>query len=115
YLGDVDAANGYLPELVIKDNTTTPEYGGGICQVSTTVFRAAMQSGLDIVNRKNHSYPVAYYGAPGYDATVYSPAPDFMFRNDMTTPVLLKTSVVGTRVIFEVWGTSDGRQVTING
>ncbi|MEX0649728.1 MAG: VanW family protein [Candidatus Andersenbacteria bacterium] len=115
YLGSVDAANGYLPELVIKENVTTPEYGGGICQVSTTVFRAAMQAGLEITARKNHSYPVAYYGTPGYDATIYSPAPDFKFKNDTANPVYLTTQVSGTRVIFEVWGTSDGRQVTVNG
>lgn len=115
YLGAVDEENGYLPELVIKENVTTPEFGGGICQVSTTTFRAAMQAGLDITYRRNHSYPVSYYGPPGFDATVYQPSPDFRFINDMNTPVLLKTSIVGSRVRFEVWGTSDGRIVKING
>ncbi len=115
YLGSVDAGNGYLPELVIKENVTTPAFGGGICQISTTVFRASMFAGLDITNRRNHSYPVSYYGAPGFDATIYLPAPDFQFRNDMKTPVLLKTSVVGSKVTFEVWGTNDGRTVKING
>lgn len=115
YLGAVDEVNGYLPELVIKENVTTPEFGGGICQVSTTAFRAAMQTGLKITYRRNHSYPVSYYGPPGYDATVYQPFPDFRFKNDMKTPILLKTSVVGSKVKFEVWGTNDGRQVTING
>jgi len=115
YLGNVDKVNGYLPELVIKENVTTPEYGGGICQVSTTAFRAVMQSGLDVTVRKNHSYPVSYYGAPGFDATIYQPSPDFRFVNDMATPVLLKTSVVGTKVKFEVWGKNDGRIVKING
>lgn len=115
YLGDVDAANGYLPELVIKDNATTPEFGGGICQVSTTAFRGALQAGLKITSRRNHSYPVAYYGTPGYDATVYKPAPDFKFVNDLSKPVYIKTSIVGTKVIFEVWGTKEGRMVTING
>ncbi len=115
YLGDVDDKNGYLPELVIKENVTTPEFGGGICQISTTAFRAAMQAGLDVTYRRNHSYPVSYYGAPGYDATVYQPAPDFRFKNDMKTPVILKTSVIGSKVRFEVWGTKDGRSVKING
>lgn len=115
YLGEVDAATGYKPELVIKENVTTPEFGGGICQVSTTAFRAAMNSGLEVLARRNHSYPVKYYGTPGFDATVYKPAPDLRFRNDMPSPVLIKTSIAGTRVIFEVWGKSDGRQVTING
>lgn len=114
-LGTVDAANGYLPELVIKDNVTTPEYGGGICQVSTTTFRAAMQAGLKINARQNHSYPVSYYGTPGYDATVYQPAPDLKFTNDTQHPVYLTTSIIGTRLIFDVWGTNEGRQTTING
>ncbi len=74
-----------------------------------------MQAGLDITVRRNHSYPVVYYGAPGYDATVYQPSPDFRFKNDMKTPILLKTSVVGSKVKFEVLGTSDGRVVKING
>lgn len=115
YLGTVDASNGYLPELVIKENVTTPEYGGGICQVSTTAFRAALQSGLRIDSRRNHSYPVAYYGAPGYDATVYSPNPDLAFTNDTGQPVYIETKIIGRRLIFDVWGKSDGRQVTVNG
>lgn len=115
YLGVVDEANGYLPELVIKENVTTPEFGGGICQVSTTAFRAAMVSGMKITFRRNHSYPVKYYGTPGYDATVYQPAPDFRFKNDTGSPALLKTSIVNTRVIFELWGKSDGRVIIING
>ena len=115
YLGNVDAANGYLPELVIKENVTTPEYGGGICQVSTTAFRAAMESGLKITSRRNHSYPVAYYGLPGYDATVYAPSPDLKFVNDTGYPVHITTSIIGTRVIFEVRGTRAGREVKVNG
>ncbi len=115
YLGEVNAANGYLPELVIKENVTTPEFGGGICQVSTTAFRAALQAGLQITTRRNHSYPVAYYGTPGYDATVYPPNTDFRFKNDTPSPVHLRTTIAGTRVIFEVWGKSDGRVVKVNG
>lgn len=115
YLDEVDEANGYKPELVIKENVTTPEFGGGICQVSTTAFRAAMQSGMKVTYRRNHSYPVKYYGTPGYDATVYQPFPDFRFVNDTKNPVLLKTSIAGTKVFFDVWGTKAGREVTING
>lgn len=115
YLGSVDASNGYLPELVIKENVTTPEYGGGICQVSTTAFRAAMESGMNITYRRNHSYPVAYYGTPGYDATVYSPSPDLKFINDTGSPVYLETKILGTKLIFDVWGTKNNREVRING
>lgn len=115
YLGTVDATNGYLPELVIKENVTTPEYGGGICQVSTTAFRAALQTGLKIDARRNHSYPVAYYGAPGFDATVYPPNPDLKFSNDTGSPVYLETKILGSRLIFDFWGKNDGRQVVVNG
>lgn len=115
FLGVVDEQNGYKPELVIKENVTTPEFGGGICQVSTTAFRGALQAGLKIIARQNHSYPVRYYGVPGYDATVYQPVPDLQFVNDTGHPVTLKTSIAGTKVLFEVWGTNDGRVTTING
>lgn len=115
YLGEVDAANGYKPELVIKENVTTPEFGGGICQVSTTAFRGAMIAGLKIDARRQHSYPVKYYGTPGFDATIYQPAPDLKFTNDTGQPVLIKTNIIGPTVIFAVWGTKGGRTVTING
>ena len=115
YLGNVDATNGYLPELVIKNNATTPEYGGGICQVSTTAFRAAMEGGLKVDSRRNHSYPVAYYGTAGYDATVYAPYTDLKFTNDIGAPVYLRTKIRGTNLVFEVWGTSDGRQTQVIG
>lgn len=115
YLGAVDAENGYLPELVIKDNVTTPEFGGGICQVSTTAFQGAMRAGMKITARRNHAYPVRYYGTPGFDATVYSPATDLRFVNDTGSPVHLTTTIVGSRLTFAFRGTSAGRTVTING
>lgn len=114
-LGPVDASTGYLPELVIKDNATLPEYGGGLCQVSTTVFRAAMQAGVKITERHNHSYAVRYYGTPGFDATIYPPYTDFRFLNNTPGYLLIQTHIDGTKLFFEFWGTDDGRQVTIDG
>ncbi|MCD4704553.1 VanW family protein, partial [bacterium] len=70
-LTPVDAKSGYLPELVIKGNKTIPEYGGGLCQIGTTVYRAALQSGLKITQRRPHSYRVYYYEPAGMDATIY--------------------------------------------
>lgn len=104
-LGEVDAANGYLPELVIKENTTTPEYGGGLCQVSTTTFRAALNAGLPIVARKAHSYPVSYYRPYGTDATIYVPNPDLKFKNDTGKYILIQTRVVGNYLYFDFYGT----------
>lgn len=115
HLGEIDASSGFLPELVIKENRTVPEYGGGLCQVSTTLFRAALNSGLKIVERQNHKYRVSYYEPPvGMDATIYDPAPDFKFINDTPGYILIQSSVVGTKITFDFYGTKDGRVVTIS-
>ena len=115
-LGKVDDSTGFLPELVIKDNKTVPEFGGGLCQVSTTLFRSVLNAGLRVTERQNHSYRVSYYEPPiGLDATVYLPKPDFKFVNDTGKHVLIQGRVVGSKVIFELWGTSDGRTSRIEG
>lgn len=109
-LKPIDDTNGFLPELVIKGNATKPEFGGGLCQVSTTLFRAVAFAGLPVTMRRNHSYRVSYYEPPvGFDATIYSPSPDFRFKNDMATPILLHAEVRGTKLIVTFWGTKDGR------
>lgn len=114
-LGDVDGEHGYLPELVIKNNKTEPEFGGGICQVSSTLFRTAVNGGLKITARRNHAYPVSYYKPYGMDATVYIPAPDFRFVNNTPGHLLLLSSVEGTSLTFRLYGTNDGRKVEIDG
>ena len=115
YLGEVDGEHGYLPELVIKNNQTTPEFGGGICQVSTTVFRAAIYSGMKITSRRNHAYPVKYYTPYGMDATVYIPKPDLGFINNTPGAILVQSTIEGTELIFRFYGTKDGRSITIDG
>ena len=114
-LGAVTAAEGYLPELVIKRGKTIPEYGGGICQVSTTLFRAAVYAGLEITKRYNHSYVVSYYGTPGFDATIYPPNPDLAFKNNTPGYILIQYKIEGTHLIFEIYGQDDGRKVEIEG
>ncbi|MEK7606988.1 MAG: VanW family protein [Patescibacteria group bacterium] len=109
--------NGYFPELVIKaaEGRTTPEIGGGLCQIGTTSFRTVMNAGLPITVRQNHSYRVSYYEPPvGMDATIYDPAPDFKFINNTGGHLLLTTKVAGTNLTFEFWGTPDGRHVEIS-
>lgn len=108
---------GYLSELVIKGNEIKPEVGGGLCQVGSTMFRAAMNSGLPIVERRNHSLVISYYndhrnGKPGVDATIYDPAPDFKFKNDTGHHILITTEMNETtqELWFTLWGTSDGRK-----
>ena len=114
-IGDINAPNGWVPELVIKNNQNIPEFGGGLCQVSTTLFRAAVAAGLKIIERHPHAYPVHYYDPPGFDATVYPPNPDFKFINDTPGHLLLQNKIEGNKLIFEIYGSSDGRQVKIKG
>lgn len=114
-LGEVGAAEGYLPELVIKTNQTVPEYGGGICQVSTTAFRAAVYAGLGIMERYPHSFPVKYYAPQGFDAAIYPPSPDLKFVNDTPGNLLIQTKVKGSKLYFELYGTDDGRKVVLTG
>ena len=108
---------GYLPEKVIKGDKIIPEIGGGLCQVGTTLFRMAMNSGLDITERRNHSLVVSYYNdpsnnLPGTDATIYDPSPDFKFKNDTSGYVLIQaTANTETGELrFTLWGTKDGRK-----
>lgn len=115
FIGDIDEQAGYLPELVIKQNETIPEYGGGLCQISTTIFRAAVNSGLKITERHPHAFPVRYYNPAGFDATVYPPKPDLRFLNDTSQNILLQGKIKGTKLTFEIYGTPDGREIKIKG
>ncbi len=111
-LGEIDAKSGYLPELVIKENKTIPEYGGGLCQIGTTVFRATVESGLPVTMRRNHSYRVSYYEPAGTDATIYNPWPDYRFANDTKNHVLIQARIEGDDLYFDFWGADDGRIAT---
>lgn len=81
-IGPISTRNGYVPGLVIAGDQTASGVGGGICQVSTTVFRTLYGAGLPIVQRQNHSYQVYYYDPQGLDATIYQPSLDLKFAND---------------------------------
>lgn len=112
-LGEVDGSTGYVQELVIKDNKTISEYGGGLCQIATTIFRTALGAGLPITERRNHSYRVSYYEPAGTDATVYTPKPDLRFKNDTGNNILIQVRFEGTNdIYFDFWGKSDGRVAT---
>jgi len=114
-LGPVDGDHGFLPELVIKANSTIPEFGGGLCQVSTTTFRAAMNAGLPIVERRNHAYPVQYYSPQGTDATIYPGAVDLKFVNDTPGYLLIwPYEKDSNTLVFDFYGIKDGREVTLD-
>ena len=93
--------------------------GGGVCQVSTTLFRAALNAGLPIIERRAHSYRVYYYeqGYPvGLDSTVYDPTTDLKIKNDTGNYVLLQTKIdtKNMHLTFELYGANDGRIVEIS-
>lgn len=115
-IGEIGAKEGYQFALVIKNGgDLVKEYGGGLCQVSTTMFRAAIYAGLTITERFAHSLPVQYYNPQGFDATVYSPHPDLRFVNDTPSNILVQTKIKGNKLYFEFYGTSDGREVKLTG
>jgi len=118
-IGDISAATGYQPAYIIKEGRTVLGDGGGVCQVSTTLFRAAMKTGLPIVERNAHAYRVSYYeqdSGPGLDATVYSPSYDLKFTNDTPNYILIQTKldIANYSLAFEMYGKNDGRKAEIS-
>lgn len=113
YLGEVTAATGFKQAYVIKEGKTVLDDGGGVCQVSTTLYRAALNAGLPIVERTAHAYRVGFYeqggSPPGLDATVFPPSVDFKFKNDTGSYLLIQNYMVGTTLTYQIYGTSDGR------
>lgn len=114
-LGEVDEQSGYQPELVIKKGKLIYEYGGGLCQVSTTLFRAAIMAGLPILERRPHSFPVRYYDPQGFDATIYPGVVDLKFKNDTLNHILIQSRIEGTKLTFDIYGPTDGRKVALEG
>jgi len=118
-IGEVSAATGFQSAYVIKDGQTVLGDGGGVCQVSTTLFRALLNTGLNITLRLPHSYRVSYYelnNDPGFDATVYDGNVDLRFINDTENYILIYTETDSSNLYMkvEIYGTSDGRVATIS-
>jgi vancomycin resistance protein YoaR len=118
HLGEVSAATGYEESIIIWGNRSAVGIGGGVCQVSTTAFRAAFWGGYPITERWAHGYRVGWYEPPvGMDATVYSPQVDFEFVNDTPRYLLIETETdlkAGT-VTFRFYSTMIGRTVEMEG
>jgi vancomycin resistance protein YoaR len=121
YLGEVTAKAGYDESYITAGEQLEMGIGGGICQVSTTAFRAAFWGGYPITERWYHGQRVGYYelrgGGVGMDATVYSPYVDLKFSNDRETPLLIETEVgeASHRLVFRFCSTDDGRRVEKEG
>jgi vancomycin resistance protein YoaR len=117
-VGPIDSDHGFSSAYIISKGRTVLGEGGGICQVSTTLFRAVLNAGLEIISRTPHAYRVGYYeqdSPPGLDATIFQPTVDFKFKNDTKSYVLIDTEVdeKNLAMSFKIYGTSDGRTVTM--
>lgn len=122
-LDDISLENGFAEALIIYGGRTIKGVGGGVCQVSTTLFRAAFFAGFPIAERHSHAYRVYYYeqspgggrdlNLVGLDATVYFPLVDFKFTNDTPNWLLMETywDIGGSWLTWKFYSTSDGRTV----
>lgn len=118
-LGDVSSFTGYKQAYIIQNGRTVLGDGGGVCQVSTTFFRAILNSGLPVTERNPHSYRVGYYeqdSPPGLDATIYVPSVDLKFKNDSKSYILVQTEVDQTnqQISIFLYGEKDGRIVNLS-
>jgi vancomycin resistance protein YoaR len=118
-VGDVSAATGYDQAYIIQNGRTVLGDGGGVCQVSTTLFRAVLNAGLPIVMRYPHAYRVHYYeqdSPVGIDASIYFPSVDFQFKNDTPNYILVQSvnDPTNVKLVFNIYGTPDGRTVDMS-
>ncbi|MEK7177768.1 MAG: VanW family protein, partial [Patescibacteria group bacterium] len=118
-VGDISSLTGYQPAYIIKEGKTVLGDGGGVCQVSTTLFRAALNAGLPIVERNAHAYRVGYYendSQPGFDATIYAPNIDLKIKNDTPGYILIETEIdkENNLLYFRFYGKKDSRRVDIS-
>ncbi|MFT4415918.1 VanW family protein [Fredinandcohnia humi] len=105
-VGKRTASKGYLPAPEIVKGELIEGIGGGICQVSSTLFNAVDMAGVEIVKRYSHSKRVGYV-PPGRDATVSWYGPDFLFKNTYNQPILLRAKAIEGRLIITVYSSED--------
>jgi vancomycin resistance protein YoaR len=107
-LGEITEEAGFSKEKMFLNGEVTKGVGGGLCQISSTLFQSVLRAGLPVTERHNHSYSVSYYDV-GLDATYSDPGPDLKFVNDTAYPVTVKGTAADHLVTLELYGVSDGR------
>ncbi|WP_160726145.1 VanW family protein [Bacillus sp. USDA818B3_A] len=101
-VGKRTSEKGYLPATVIKKGEFSEDIGGGICQVSSTLYNAVDNAGLDVLKRFSHSRKVSYI-PPGRDATVSWNGPDFVFKNKYNQPILIQAKTLRNKVVVDIY------------
>jgi vancomycin resistance protein YoaR len=113
-LGEVTVERGYAyAGAIINNRSDENVIGGGLCQVSTTIFNAVSQQGYEIVERHAHGYYIDRYPI-GYDAAVFQPGVDFQWRNDTANPVFIYSWSGDTWLKIDVWSIPTGRTVVVS-
>jgi len=102
-LGDRTERNGYKTAKVIVNNELVDGLGGGICQVASTIYNTVLLSGLEVLERRNHTLPLSYIEM-GRDATISQGYIDFRFRNNTGYAILIEAKTAANRVIVTIWG-----------
>ncbi|WP_189088784.1 VanW family protein [Deinococcus ruber] len=114
-VGDISASTGFVKGYVISGGTLEKEDGGGLCQVSTTIFRAMYEAGMPIVERHEHSHRVEYYDPVGFEATVYAPQKNLRMKNDTAAYLFVQASWDrhAQTLHFDLFGAAPTRTVSI--
>ena len=102
-IGPTTAENGYFPAGSYENGTTVETYGGGVCQVSTTLYNAVIRAELEVVTRAAHSMVVGYV-EPSMDAAIADGAKDFQFKNNQKTPIYIESYTSGGNLYFTIYG-----------
>ena len=116
--GPVTESRGwYIAKVIFEGDQLKPAAGGGICQASTTVYRAIVNAGFPVVERRAHSLYVSYYKkyGVGIDATIFPGYQDLVFTNDTEDTLLIQAYDDGYEAVVNIYGTSDGRTVDLEG
>ena len=117
-LGRVTGVNGWRNAYIIQGGEIVTAPGGGICQMSTTIYRAALNAGLDITQQFNHSLYVSYYTAygDGLDATIFPGGKDLKFKNNTPADIIIYSYYTDNNDLFVyTFGVNDGREVEMFG
>jgi len=124
-VGEIDEANGFVQGYAVIGNRTQLEWGGGVCQVSTSLFRAAFYAGLPFKERHAHPFYISWYDAyafpdangPGLDAAIFTGELDLRFVNDTAHWMMVDATIDEQQQILDIQlrGVDSGRTVSVNG
>jgi vancomycin resistance protein YoaR len=112
-LGEFSLKRGFREAFVLYNGTLEPQYGGGSCQIATTLYNSALLAGLGIVERHNHGIYFTIYPL-GRDASIYSGSRDLKIRNNTNHPIMIETSATDKKLTFRLYGTPFAKKISFS-